>query len=181
MGWSMGAAVAWRYAQRHGTGLIAGLMTVDMSPKLVNGDGWQHGLLGQSAVDVASTTERMKHDWPNMAEAIATTMFGSRAGAPEFNRDAALHQILSNDPARMIPLWEDMVAMDHRDVIPQLSCPVLASCGAKSRVYPMSAAKWLQQTAPSGALHIFEQSGHSPHLEEPDAFVARLMEFRSGL
>lgn len=181
VGWSMGAAVAWQYVEQYGASRIAGLMTVDMSPKLACGPDWRHGLIGQNVDDLETTTARMIADWRGMAEAIATTMFGRRDGAPGFSRQAALTQILANDPARMITMWKALVGMDKRPVIDRLPCPLLATCGALSRVYPMSTAAWLAKTAPRGAMHVFEASGHSPHLEEPDAFACRLAAFADSL
>ena len=116
-----------------------------------------------------------------MAEAIATTMFGDRDGAPGYSRADALAQILSNDPARMVTMWKALARMDKRQVIGSLPCPLLATCGALSRVYPASTARWLAGTAPRGEMHAFAASGHSPHLEEPDAFAARLTEFAGSL
>jgi len=181
VGWSMGAAVAWHYIERFGADRIAGLMTVDMSPKLGSDAGWPHGLIGQGEDDLSLTTERMIADWRGMAEAIATTMFGQREGAPGYSRQAALNQILANDPGKMITMWKALAGMDKRPVIARLTCPLLATCGALSRVYPGSTAQWLAGTAPRGQMHVFEASGHSPHLEEPEAFAARLVEFATKL
>lgn len=181
VGWSMGAAVAWQYVEDFGPDRIAGLMTVDMSPKLACGPDWPHGLIGQSADDLEATTARMVADWPGMAEAIATTMFGHRDGAPGYSRADALAQILSNDSARMITMWKALAGMDKRQVISDLPCPLLAACGTLSRVYPASTAAWLAETAPRGEMHSFAASGHSPHLEEPEAFAARLTTFAGSL
>jgi len=181
VGWSMGAAVAWQFIEQFGADRIAGLMTVDMSPQLGCNADWPHGLIGQSEADLETTTERMIADWRGMAEAIATTMFGHREGAPGYSRQDALDQIIANDPAKMISMWEALVGMDKRRVIEELPCPLLATCGALSRVYPASTAEWLSGTAPHGESHVFEASGHSPHLEEPQAFADRLVDFANNL
>jgi pimeloyl-[acyl-carrier protein] methyl ester esterase len=156
-------------------------MTVDMSPKLGCAADWPHGLIGQSETDLTATTARMMLDWRGMTEAIATTMFGHRDGAPGYSRQDALDQILANDPAKMISMWQALVDMDKRPVIGRLPCPLLATCGALSRVYPTSAAEWLAEAAPQGDMHVFQASGHSPHLEEPEAFAARLKAFAGSL
>ncbi|PHR24268.1 MAG: alpha/beta hydrolase [Hoeflea sp.] len=181
VGWSMGAAVAWQFIEQFGADRIAGLMTVDMSPKLGCNADWPHGLIDQGEDDLNVTTARMIADWPGMTEAIATTMFARRDGAPGYSRQEALDQILTNDPARMIAMWEALVEMDRRELIGQLPCPLLASCGGRSRVYPKSAAEWLARTAPRGRMHVFEDSGHSPHLEEPEAFARTLVDFAHSL
>jgi len=181
VGWSMGAAVAWQFIEQFGADRVAGLMTVDMSPKLGCRPDWPHGLIGQSEADLDTTTERMVADWRGMTEAIATTMFGHRDGAPGYSRQAALDQILANDPEKMITMWKALTGMDRRQLIKQLPCPLLATCGGLSRVYPKSTAKWMAETAPRGETHVFEASGHSPHLEEPEAFAGRLINFASSL
>ncbi|MEM5492831.1 alpha/beta fold hydrolase [Hoeflea sp. AS16] len=181
VGWSMGAAVAWQFVEQFGADRIAGLMTVDMSPKLGCTADWPHGLIDQGESDLATTTGRMKADWRGMAEAIATTMFGQRTGAAIYSRQDALTQILTNDPAKMVAMWEALVGMDKRELIGTLPFPLLATCGARSRVYPGSAARWLANTAPHGSMHMFENSGHSAHLEEPEAFAKELIEFAGSL
>jgi pimeloyl-[acyl-carrier protein] methyl ester esterase len=81
----------------------------------------------------------------------------------------------------MITMWKALAGMEKRAVIKTLPCPLLATCGALSRVYPSSTARWLAETAPRGEMHAFTASGHSPHLEEPEAFAARLTEFAGSL
>lgn len=181
VGWSMGAAAAWRYVERHGTGRLAGLMTVDMSPRVVPGHGWPHGLIGQTAESVSATTRRFATDWEEATHGIAATMFAGLDGAPGLTREDARSLILGQDPAKMRALWDDMVAMDARPVIPTVDLPYLVASGARSRVYPASASHWIACHAPQTKRHVFALSGHSPHLEEPDAFASVLSEFAGTL
>lgn len=181
VGWSMGAAIAWTYARDHGTGALAGLVTVDMAPRMACGPDWPHGLIGQSAADVAASCRRFEDDWPGGAEAIAATMFADKEGAPGFSRDRALAQILSNDPVRMRAVWRALTEMDLRGVIGEIDLPYLATYGARSRVYPACAAAWLAAQAPQGRAFGFAQSGHSPHLEEPQVFARTIRAFSGGL
>lgn len=181
VGWSMGAAVAWTYLRDHGCGRIAGLVTVDMAPRMACAADWPHGLIGQGAEDIAASTRRFEADWAGGAEAIASTMFADKDGPRGFPRDRALAQILSNDPDRMRAVWRALTAMDLRAVIGGIDLPYLATCGARSRVYPASAADWLAEQAPKGRVHSFPLSGHSPHLEEPEAFRHAIEDFADTL
>ena len=54
----MGAAVAWSWLERYGGTGVAGLVTLDMSPRPVNGEGWTLGLLGRPRNDYAGTPTR---------------------------------------------------------------------------------------------------------------------------
>ncbi len=177
LGWSMGAAVAWKYVETFGSQALAGLITVDMSPRIWNGPGWDHGLIRQDAKNLARTTEEIHHDWPRAAQKIATTMFADREGTSLFSRDAALDLVLSNAPDVMATYWDDMAAMDLRAVPARIDCPSLIAHGARSRVYPASAAEWLAAQTPRARRVRFEASGHSPHLEEPDLFAEHVQRF----
>ena len=183
LGWSMGAGVAWDYIARHGCARLGGLVTVDMSPRMVNGPGWPHGLLGQGAADVAATTRRMARDWDGVSHSIAATMFATPAGAPGFDHAATRAAILSQDPETMRRMWGALLAMDARDTIARITCPYLACRGAHSRVYPGSATDWICASAPAPAARaqVFQHSGHSPHLEEPEAFARAIAAFAATL
>ena len=64
VGWSMGALVAWEFAGGPQGGRVAGIVTIDMVPKVLNGDGWQHGLRsGTHLYDVDIDLMRMRDDW----------------------------------------------------------------------------------------------------------------------
>ena len=177
VGWSMGAAAAWRYIARRGTGRIGALMTIDMSPRMQPAPDWPHGLIGQNAASIAATTARFAEDWEGATHGIAATMFASSDGAPTLTREEARQVILTQDPGQMRRLWQDMVTMDLRGVIGQIDRPYLVASGAKSRVYPGSAADWIAEAAPHARRHVFAHSGHSPHLEEPETFARTVQDF----
>ncbi|MCP5075025.1 MAG: alpha/beta hydrolase [Rhodobacteraceae bacterium] len=177
IGWSMGAATAWRYISLFGTGRLSRLMTVDMSPKIVNGPNWDLGLIGQDADSIATGTARFRADWTGSAAAIAAGMFATREGPAAFDARKAEAKIRDNDPRAMNSMWASLAGMDERATIPLVDIPYLVSYGAKSRVYPSNCADWLAKTAPAAQKHKFSNSGHSPHLEEPDAFAATVAEF----
>ena len=46
VGWSMGALVAFEFIRRQGSAHAAGLVVVDMTPRVVNDAAWDLGLLG---------------------------------------------------------------------------------------------------------------------------------------
>ncbi len=181
MGWSMGAAVAWRYVQRHGSDCLAGLMTLDMSPRITPGDDWPHGLRNQTVEGLRDATCRMHTDWPGSAQAIAATMFAKGSDPRPFGRAEALEQILSEDPKKMRAMWADLVAQDARCTVADVTCPWLIGYGARSGVYGEDVAQWLLANAPQARLARFEHAGHSAHLEEPAAFATALLEFIADL
>ncbi|WP_281985282.1 alpha/beta fold hydrolase [Thalassorhabdomicrobium marinisediminis] len=181
LGWSMGATVAWRYIAQQGSDAIGGLMTVDMSPRMRPAPDWPFGLKDQTDDSIAETTARFERDWPGATYGIAATMFATAESAPGLSRSETRDRILLQEPNRMRPLWRDMVASDERATIPRIDRPYLVSCGAQSRVYPTAATDWIVEQAPQARRHVFEDAGHSPHLETPEAFVAVVRDFARGL
>ncbi|MEE2945782.1 MAG: alpha/beta fold hydrolase [Pseudomonadota bacterium] len=176
VGWSMGAAVAWSYLAKHGAAKLRALVTVDMSPRMVPDTDWDLGLRGQSAEHIYATSEKIIPKWPRLAESIAHTMFAP-GSAPVMSRSEALKLLLSQNPAHLRPLWDDMVAMDMRASIAKIDIPYLVCSGAQSRLYADETSTWLVERARYASAKRFAHSGHSPHLEEPDAFCEALCDF----
>lgn len=181
VGWSMGALIAWSYIARYGTDRLAGLVSVDMSPRPSNSEGWSLGLRDLTEGRQRRATEEIHSDWPTAAGKIASTMFATRAGAPGFSRETAFAQVMSNDPKVMAQYWDEMMLADQRGTIPNIDIPWLVAYGANSRVYPPETAAWLANAAPDARKVEFELSGHSPHLEEPEKFATVLTEFADAL
>lgn len=181
VGWSLGAAVAWRYIAENGARGVAGVMSVDMSPKLVNDGDWTLGLRNKGTDACLATTTRLRDHWAASIPAIAAGMFAARSGAADYTVEAAIEQIASNDPTAMISMWQSLLAADARAAIADLPVPLLAVHGRASRVYSAETAQWLARTAPDGQRLEFADAGHSPHLEEPDAFAEAVAGFGKKL
>jgi pimeloyl-[acyl-carrier protein] methyl ester esterase len=173
----MGAAVAWRYIAQHGATGLAGLVTVDMSPKIAPTEDWPFGLRGQTENGLREVTRHMKTDWPASAQSIAAAMFADGSDPRPFGRDAALAQILSEDACKMRGAWSDLLTLDARRTVPRITCPWVVAYGARSKVYGEDVARWLCDRAPNARLARFDAAGHSVHLEEPDAFADALSRF----
>ncbi|WP_422047937.1 alpha/beta fold hydrolase [Shimia sp.] len=176
VGWSMGAAAAWRYVKRHGTSALRALVTIDMSPRMLPDADWGLGLIGQSAEAILATSEKIVPTWPRLSQSISRNMF-ARGSTPTLSREAAQALLRAQDPAGLRPLWDDLVAMDAREVISQIDVPYLVCTGSQSRLYSEAVAHWIASKAPRAAVARFEHSGHSPHLEEPEAFCDAIRSF----
>jgi pimeloyl-ACP methyl ester carboxylesterase len=55
--------------------------------------------------------------------------------------------------------------------------PTLVLWGGRDRIIPVAHAAAAHEAMPGSRLEIFERSGHFPHVEEPDRFVATLFAF----
>ncbi|QCI64213.1 alpha/beta fold hydrolase [Phreatobacter stygius] len=182
IGWSMGATVAFDHIARRGPAGLAGLVVVDMTAKVANDAGWSLGLSnGQTLADTDAAADRMAANWPRYAPKIAEAMFAAGVDLTgETYRKAAL-AVAANDGPTMASLWRSLVAADHRATVTGLGIPVLAVAGAESRLYAPEVARWIAASAPCCQAISLAGAGHTPHLEQPQAFNAAIAAFADHL
>jgi proline-specific peptidase len=68
-------------------------------------------------------------------------------------------------------LTGNLQGWDRRSEVGRLRLPTLVSCGRQDKFAPACALE-LHQAIPGSELHVFEQSSHMSHLEEPEAFIS---------
>lgn len=184
IGWSMGAMVLWQALLEGGLRQrTAGLVSIDMAPKVLNGPDWPHGLRGSHPAKAGTQAlDLMRHGWSTVAPRIAARIFaqGQEAERAVLRRWAAM-EIAGADPAAMASLWASLTALDFRDRLPGLDLPVLVSFGQLSRLYPAETAAFLAGLLPRSHLLGFPLSGHAPQLEEPSAFNQAIRDFAAHL
>ena len=118
VGGSMGASSSWGYADLVGTARMRGMVSVDQTPKFVNGDGWAHGFY-------------------ELTHANSGTFFD--AGIPQTGRGFTVEQAtpgvlrmldlagpggLPGVRPETAPLLRDHAQQDWRDVVARLDVPV---------------------------------------------------------
>jgi pimeloyl-[acyl-carrier protein] methyl ester esterase len=182
IGWSMGATVALDHLARRRPAGVAGLVMVDMTPKVANDADWRLGLAdGQTLDEALDAAARMQGGWQRYAPKIADALFASGREPDATLADHARSVIAARDPAAMAPLWRSLVEADHRETISQLAIPVLAVAGAQSRLYRPEVSAWIADHAPRGCAAAIPEAGHMPHAEQPKAFNAAIRAFAAHL
>jgi pimeloyl-ACP methyl ester carboxylesterase len=85
--------------------------------------------------------------------------------------------------ATQAALLPELATLDLANSVPRLDVPVVMVQGRLDRVAPGEAAQRYANTleAPSKELVWFENSAHTPHLEEPDKYRDLLMRVRADL
>lgn len=178
VGWSMGATVALDHLAKRGTAGVAGLVIVDMSPRVANDPDWTLGLRGgRTAAEMLRAAVRMEADWSAYADRVTAALFAptTRPDDPLYRRVAAA--VAANDGVAMASLWRSLVVADHRATVASLDIPVLAVSGAESRLYARDVADWIAAHAPHGRTAPIAGAGHAPQLEAPETFNAAIAAF----
>ena len=62
----------------------------------------------------------------------------------------------------------------------RIATPTLLCWGAHDRLAPLVCAEAWRKEIPGAVLRIFEESGHVPHLEEPEAVATAVIDFCGG-
>jgi len=62
----------------------------------------------------------------------------------------------------------------------RITAPTLLAWGAHDRLAPLVCAEAWRKEIPGATLRVFDDSGHVPHIEEPEAVAAAVTEFCAG-
>ncbi|MCP5366853.1 MAG: alpha/beta hydrolase [Hyphomicrobiales bacterium] len=178
VGWSMGATALFEYLATFGPHRLGGLVIEDMTARIVNDETWSLGVRdGFTAEHSAVTVAAMRANWPAYAAALSALFFAD-TGCRDPKLPAWVdEQVADNDPDLLASLWQSMAESDFRDLMPRLDLPVVVADGARSRVYTPATGDWMAAAIPGARRVTFAKSGHSPHLEEADAFTRMLAAF----
>ena len=179
LGWSLGATVLWHVLAGPAGHRFAAAVVVDMTPRVLNDEGWS---LGLSSEICEARAQAIAEDYPGFTASAGAAIFAQPLtdearplaawAAAEFRR---------NDPAVTAALWDSLVAEDARPLLARIEQPTLVVHGANSHLYGSDTADHLVETLPNAIAVQFERSGHSPHLEQPELFNLTLTEFAAKL
>jgi len=179
VGWSLGAAVLWRMLTGPEASRFAAAVIVDMTPRVLNADGWDLGLTGE-ACDLR--TAAIRDDFPTFAVNAGRAIFAPPvADRTRKTADWAGSEFARNDPTAIGSVWSSLVDQDFRADLPRIEQPTLVIHGAHSQLYGPGTADHLVRALPNARAVRFERSGHAPHMEEPELFNRLIGEFAAGL
>ncbi|HNP36633.1 MAG TPA: alpha/beta hydrolase [Woeseiaceae bacterium] len=183
VGWSMGAIVAWTMLKGEAAARIRGIVVVDMVPRILSDPDWPYGLReGTDSSSYDPYIARMRQDWPAFTSEYIP---GNVARGREQQRSALLARLYElvehNDPESMAVLWRALAEVDLRNFVAQLDLPTLISYGERGQLYSSDAFAWLHDHITNSRRVSFADSGHAPHMEEPDKFNDVLAEFADRL
>jgi len=93
--------------------------------------------------------------------------------------EARLRSAVYHHEAHNAAFAENIPKYDVRDRLPSITAPTLVTVGRDDWIVPVPASEEIARLIPNSRLVIFENSGHSPQLEEPERFQRVVREFLS--
>jgi pimeloyl-ACP methyl ester carboxylesterase len=175
-GWSMGAMVAWALLRDHPRLALAAVGSIDMTPRLVTDPSWPHGLHGH--YDMAHAMQmaaRIRADWPRLAPSVASGLWAAGRRPEPAAAQRIAHMARQCDAAALAGLWEDMARQDFRDTLRAARLPLFHLYGEASRLYAPSVGVATLALHPAAGFSVVAGAGHSPHMEQAQAFNAALL------
>ena len=173
VGWSLGAFVSWEYVDQFGTDRLRGLVDVDMEATRFQWDDYEYGI-----IDLEGLTEIMslvQTDRSSLIERITKQVYKE---PPDADRWVLQVDELSRTPAPIkSAILFDASLCDYREVLPEIDVPALVCAGTDEKRGTVASVKAVADAMPDATFERFEDSGHCPHLEEPDRFNRILTEF----
>lgn len=179
-GWSMGTSLIFHYFDLFGGERLKGAVYIDMTPRLVNDGGWEHGVFGTLDYAAAYALERdIFEDRMTVEEAFIPACFKDGEAPDEETSEWWIGESMLTPTGVTVAFWTSMVAYDWREQLPRTPVPVLLCYGARSAFYPTELGALLDEQIPQSELVVFEESGHSPFWEEPEKFNREIARFAS--
>jgi pimeloyl-[acyl-carrier protein] methyl ester esterase len=179
VGWSLGASVLWRLLAGPAAARFAGAVVIDMTPCVLNGGGWT---LGLDREHVEARQQAIAEDFPAFAAAAGAAIFAQPLdGRTEAMARWAADEFVRADARAVGALWNSLVEDDFRPALRRIAQPTLVVHGAHSHLYGADTADHIVAALPNARGLLFERSGHSPHLEQPERFNRALRDFAATL
>ncbi|MDP2708145.1 MAG: pimeloyl-ACP methyl ester esterase BioH [Burkholderiales bacterium] len=174
VGWSMGGLVALAAAQRYPQE-VARLVLVGATPKYVQSADWPHAM---SPTVLDQFAHNLEQDYAGTLERFLTLQMAA-------GEDRAVLRRLRDE---MFRYGEPSTAAlqaglrllkeeDRRDALAGVATPTLVIHGARDRLAPVGAARYLAQQLPQARLEIIPVAGHALFLSHPAMFLEKLKDF----
>ena len=141
----MGSHTIWSYVAQVGLDRLAGAVSVDQTPKMLNTTDWPHGLYGY---DASKPRHVLRRAHPRHGQGTPI--------AKRSTRSVLLLRAMKGAEKGMTPgelaLLHDHATRDWRPVIATADLPVLSVAGDSSQFWPASHAAACAELAPVGHL-----------------------------
>ncbi|ROS75142.1 pimeloyl-ACP methyl ester carboxylesterase [Curtobacterium sp. PhB130] len=177
VGQSMGASTIWATIDLFGTAGIAGVLTIDQTPKLINTDDWPHGFYGMTPENSGTFFDQ---GIPDTGRGLRVDQ-GNAGVQRLIARIGGFPAVRTPNAPETVRLLRDHGQQDWRDVVERLDVPFTMVAGRDSQLWPCSHAEAAVGANPNGRVVVIEDAGHATNLDQPDAFNDVLLAFLESL
>lgn len=176
-GWSLGGAVVVDAAGKLG-GRCAGVVsTCGATPRYTQAEGFPHGGTGEV---VQQTVAALRADRATFLHGLYFQgVFHNESVTEQVKTMCWLEGLKASPQAD--PSLASLADLDQRELLGSLQMPVLVTIGAHDGVVDPAITRAAAELAPKGTGVEFDNSGHAPHLEEPEKYRSELVSFVNGL
>jgi non-heme chloroperoxidase len=202
-GYSMGAACVFSYIRQFGCKHLKKVIIGDMSPKLINEDGWNLGLYqGHYTREMyQADLELIKTDYRRFALILTEQlMFKSHAEEPrDFSGNseeiyariqskehnplvlqalmAGLVDVQEEHQEQIYHYWETMAGADFRDILKDITVPTALLHADPGSGYQPATAAYMKAQIPDATMMPVENCSHMAAVENPTRFRQYLFDF----
>ena len=167
IGQSQGASTMWAYVTQFGTGHLAGLLSVDQTPKMLNDESWPYGMYGLTAITRPTFFDKpLPNPMKKRPDLMIILMMFIRGW-----------RLLKFDKENTKPLLLDHADADWRDAIRRTDVPVLFVAGEESPFWPKEHAQASAALCAQGEFAVVPGSGHAVNWECPQEFDKLMLAF----
>ena len=170
-GWSLGGAVAVAAADRLGDRIAGLVLTCAASPRYTQASDFPYG---GTAEAVRGIPGAMAADRAGFFHGLAQIVCAKPVGQPLVDWMWALFMESGPGVGRSIL---DLADLDQREILARLNLPVLSIVGSADTFTPPEIGTQAAQIARRGRLVSFDDVGHAPFVETPDAYHETLSSF----
>ncbi|HLY37370.1 MAG TPA: alpha/beta hydrolase [Candidatus Binatia bacterium] len=174
VGWSMGGIVALDLARRLGERVRGLALVCTTAGGLMAADND----LAVPEKEVEEMKAAMAADFRGFARQFATRLF--KRGPESPFHAWAVDQTQKTPPQVALACMDAVFAIDFRPALKTLDVPTAVIHGRHDAVFPPAHGEALKKGIKGATLTILEDSGHTPFLEEPEAFNAALGSLLGG-
>jgi non-heme chloroperoxidase len=188
LGYSMGAATLFQYVRDYGCLHLKKAVIIDMSPKLLNDNEWQHGLFqgNYREENYKRDLEIAKNNWHGFAAYILSqTLFKHKPTEQREYRPNFLFTLISKlrtkdrfiEPYRQ--LFIELANIDYRKDLSKITVPLAIFYARPGSLYEEGAALYIQSQVRDGRLYPFDNGTHvSPGLRTKETWE-KIMDFEA--
>lgn len=174
VGWSYGTVVILDYVRAHGTKQIAGIVLVSSDGGLSPPRPPMQGPI----VEMLDAMHR-RQEGPDLEGNVAAARELARLLTAKPMPEAWVERAALVSMRVPAPVWGLLRThpITNQDLVDRLDLPVMLAIGRHDGGTPEEATRAIARAMPDASVTVFEQSGHSPFVEETARFDAMLEAF----